>query len=745
MKIKIAIVFFLLIYQLQCQTDEGVYTSKYWNYRYALRGDEIDPSARLFEPGFLRVGAGSGYSLPMRNRVRIIASGQHAGAPFNNWLIGDDVPVYRRMFTNNPFNTSFGQRDGIVTWGDGSGIDLGRYYILLATELELLMKDADRYSANTLSTLESQNYNLAQQLKMTYHELSMAVNAMDRLDFNSDIRWGGTPHGGDGFFVRDDVPDDFADDGKFGRAQFLTNNYWTNGNWSDPYYKGHSFFNARSPHISAGQKGPCVADLAPSKDQFVKVMLGVVYAKTFMHNFKNKFGDPDNLEGRCHDIIDRSIWRTFQNYSISDPHGNAVCKGSDMVAFSPILWDVYNWYGYGGYNFGADIYQLSIGNLTLFGYKYFLTNVYPSIQILNTGFPGNAWSHEIFNYACMQGDRSPMYIFPNSLKLFGDNLGQHNEKELHYQFNFLAEAVRNRLHGGGTSVNFSTSSIPSINFRWMGLSQYEGFMNRWNFDCEHETRLWYRSDESSVEEMNGIDYMIAYNLYMLEKDRHDRVDMANNRLSSYIPMYDRFIEGNFPRAITYNFNSTPNTWPPIVNTGTASIMYGNTANPVVIEAANSIKTNGAVIFASGSRGTIRAPHVEILPGFAALPGSVVLFDTPQRMHCTPYATLASSAGTLHGKMVEARMESPIARDITLYPNPTKSNATLKFKNYNNSQVRINIYNIVGVQVMPERKEEIFNNESEREIQISTEDLGAGIYIIKISYGEDFKSLKLQKE
>jgi hypothetical protein len=257
--------------------------------------------------------------------------------------------------------------------------------------------------------------------------------------------------------------------------------------------------------------------------------------------------------------------------------------------------------------------------------------------------------------------------------------------------------------------------------------------------------LWYRTDEKKVEEMNEIDYMIAYNLYMLEKDRHDRVDMANNRLSSYIPMYDRFIEGSFPRDITYNFNSTPNTWPPIVNTSTTSITYGNTTNPVVIEAANSIKTNGAVIFTSGSRGTIRAPHVEILPGFIAEPGSVVLFDTPQRMHCTPYATLASSAGTLHGKMAEAKIESPILQAISLYPNPTQSGASLKLTNYNNTQVRINIYNIVGVQVLPERREEIFNNESERDIPLNTESLGAGIYIVKVSYGDTFKSLKLQKE
>lgn len=56
MKPLFLILFILILKSAYTQSDDGTYYSKYWNYRYALRGDDIDPSYIRWEPGFLEVG-----------------------------------------------------------------------------------------------------------------------------------------------------------------------------------------------------------------------------------------------------------------------------------------------------------------------------------------------------------------------------------------------------------------------------------------------------------------------------------------------------------------------------------------------------------------------------------------------------------------------------------------------------------------------------------------------------------------
>lgn len=787
MKSIILILFICVIGVCYSQSDDGVYYSKYWNYRYALRGDDIDPSYIRWEPGFLEVGFGPGTSLPMRSRRRfsypnasLLPVYKNKQGPcvninfnsygrFNNWALGDEIPPERKA--GNSANTWFGQRDGLLVWHDVP-TDLGKYLIALATELGLLTRASLSYNAYfNLPLLQSKNFNLAQQLQMTYTELSRAIDAVNRLDYNSDIRYGNSNQTWDGVFIRDDVPDNFADDGKFGNAELLTNNYWNNTNIAIPYYRGNSFSNVVSNNITAGQRNhPCDADLQISKDQFLKLTLGVIAAKKYANFYKAYYGDPNNVYQSCFDFLDRAIWATFPTFDTREPDPTSssgykdACKYSGMTWYSPLIWDVWNMHTSGDFTSGAYAHQLTFGQPALLAQKLYYTLDYPIVSLAGIPFTvGQTFSDEIFGYACIQADAAPMFIIPNSLHKFGCHLGEYNPKELEYEFNYLSEAIRDNIYGmpfkistsfppqslnpiGGVT-NFVTST--SINIRWFPTSDYTKFMDRWNFcDCEHDTRNWYydKPTEERLEEKNGLNYMIAHNLYLMSKDEQPKIDVANNQIASMINLYDRRIDGAFPRTATISkkvFNT--NVFPPSVSTINCDYTYGTGIVPAIIEAANSIDARNCH-FEPNSRATIRAPHIELSPGFDARYGSVCEVIN-ERMECRPYTQLYGNGGCDNIALKSASYMATgvldkINKSIDLYPNPTSDNASLKFKNYEGANATIGIYNMVGKLIRQFGKVEIL--EAEQDYYLNLEGIDVGIYLVTIKQGDHTTTLKLQK-
>lgn len=139
--------------------------SKYMRYRLRLRGD-----GSTAYPGFVTVDDGPGGSVPAARREKHTSCASYWG------------------FAECP-HENIPNRHGIYLWGDGT-VWLGLYLSVLSTEYAAL-SDMGLDTAQTESDLYS------------------ALMALNRIDESADVIYGAEP-ARDGYFLRDDVPPDFA-------------------------------------------------------------------------------------------------------------------------------------------------------------------------------------------------------------------------------------------------------------------------------------------------------------------------------------------------------------------------------------------------------------------------------------------------------------------------------------------------------------------------------------------------------
>lgn len=88
-------------------------------------------------------------------------------------------------------------------------------------------------------------------------------------------------------------------------------------------------------------------------------------------------------------------------------------------------------------------------------------------------------------------------------------------------------------------------------------------------------------------------------------------------------------------------------------------------------------------------------------------------------------------------------ENSIENSISVYPNPTQTVSTINYFSVSNDEVNIELYNIVGEQVM-----NIFNgtvNTGNNQFEISMADLPKGVYVVKITDSKGIHTVKLIKE
>ena len=293
----------------------------------------------------------------------------------------------------------------------------------------------------------------------------------------------------------------------------------------------------------------------------------------------------------------------------------------------------------------------------------------------------------------------------------------------------------------------------------------QSFMNRSNFWCLHEDTI-YRfgngRDGDRLHARNGLFYMLAYNIYSLQRmDRYNFLDMADNTIAKLPDLMNRNIRGTFPRSKDIKMINSSGIKNEIW------YLYGDNTNPANIYSANTLTFNNCV-FRNGSRATLIAPHIDHTAsqanGMLSIElGAVVDIRENSRMPCTGNTTVVGGNGFvpttttilseappqgntgngLH-KLAEIKDEIVMEKSklTKIYPNPTENDATIRLMNYDKSSVNILIYNMVGREMLKFSNIEI--TDDKQNYYMNLERLNTGIYIVKIEQGDYSTSLKLEK-
>ena len=244
-------------------SDEDWFAKYLW-YRLRLRGDR-DKNL----PGFISVGDGAGQSLPPNFRD------PHAECA-SDWNINH----------NGCFRPEDNDAQGKLKYGDTS-LHLGYYIAMLASEYK-------SFSIRGVDTSQ------------TLLDLYYALEAFNRLDRKAEEVYGleGVE---DGFFLRDDVPGDFAthEDGSFRFPH------------EDPNYNGYacieSAYSCGTPHINDGN--------FVSQDQMLGMMFGLSFVKKFIPN--DIIVEGVDLQHEAKAIAHRMLTHLLDNdWKITDPEGN---------------------------------------------------------------------------------------------------------------------------------------------------------------------------------------------------------------------------------------------------------------------------------------------------------------------------------------------------------------------------------------------------------------------------------------
>lgn len=696
----IVYVLVVLGHDSHAQFNHASALQKYWNYRYALVGDDIDPSFRRWEPGFLQIGTDIGHSLPMRSRYQIRNNIQQVEFAFNTHYDRSDVLDYLNITRTH--ENSAGLRYGWCQWID-CPTDMGMYLAVLATEYALMTKNMDYQTVSNTTGQPvgppTRGANYREQMDRLMHEISCAVSAVDRLDANSDDYHGIPGQNGNGFFVKDDVPYTFAQDGKFGNAQVLAPDFLTNTN--SRYHRGHSFWNVHAGFNGyrhqakpssecngiGGQPEPLLdvtiggtmvrKTIDPmSQDQLMKLLFGLIFIRKYVTGSERDMRVPlntspwsystaDNLNQRAKDWIDRTLWRLITDCFIirNERGGNQVCSGGNATMFQSPFKDIYNMWGEGDFygsfaNCSNHYYSGLVWWGANEGYKAWVTS--PSVDLndlllLNTSLWPlgvkdfilseivnnlNQFDHEMYVYlTCMNNSSTSVtYVAPLANPYNGNItgvVGNHIDR--------LASPANldyqlNALMGDAKNLLYGTTASPD--------NHLQSFMNRNNFWCLHEDTL-YRfgngRDQDRLHARNGLFYMLAHNIYSLQRmDRYNFLDMADNTIAKLPDLMNRTVRGVFPRAKDIEMINSSGVKSKI------SYQYGNNTNEANIYSANSINFNDCV-FQNGSRARLIAPHIDHIAsqqnGMLSIElGAVVEIVENSRMPCTGNTTVIGGNG-----------------------------------------------------------------------------------------------------
>lgn len=412
--------------------------AKYMTYRQRFRGAR---SAGI--PGFVSFGTAPGEGLPSGARhpdERCASSWyiQSHGCGYDDWQ----------------------HAQGTYGWGDTT-IWLGTWIAVLASEHEV-------FTRLGLDTTETRS------------DLYYALTAFNRLDALAEVDFG-KPPALDGFFRRDDVPEDFyrLPDGspRFPRADLPNGRYGCVAATCDP------------PEVSGGSY--------VSGDQVIGMLLGTALVAELVPAGAT-FGGLD-LQHEARAITHRIVEHLVGNgYHVRAPDGTTPPNewGGNVTAFGHEIGEVAN--AICGDDFGVDDYATVVGMWALADASWYVQSGINQSMMMKLAALTAAWSPDTMAWKAAER-RAEVFPYIQAV-VHGEPVGEH-------MAGFIMESLLTSAPCGG----------PCKDTR--GCSETHGWRGPDRVNSgEYREGSFY----GIGGEFNGLDYMLMHNFYFLaEGGRYD--------------------------------------------------------------------------------------------------------------------------------------------------------------------------------------------------------------------------------
>lgn len=719
---------------------------KYWRYRHRLIGDE---EVLQTEPGFLKTGKNeAGYVIPAKARMPWI-TGEY-------WGLGEHYCNYQ------------GDRSslGVIRFNEDPTIDLGNYIAVLATEWKLL-SDA------------------GQSTSQTEYELYYALKAIDRLDLYGEVFYDKSADL-NGFFVRDDVPGDFHqhfgpnynyavstnclgllpdnDDPKLvtdiidpSTGQKIGDNYTDDNGKMDACEAPREYGSGAPEDFYVNSE---------SQDQLYGLLFGLAFVHKYIPSSVTYNGE--GLKSIGSSQVDRLI--SHVKYGLNIPQSVVVDFVTNSLSELGVTED-YGFYDLLGWTIRDPNYERVCRGpyaqpyafpLSVFAYNVtndpkFLSDPFAfstSGGILAWGFtqasmliPQNEWNITFgLKVAAISGTMIPseFYLISKQWKkeLYELSVAAlHDYTPLTNREDFEADLLTAPCDGpcnDYSSLNYisPTNNCPNTP-GWRTPKVWDSMDERNGFVIEDGKEVG-----KITGEFNGLDYMLAYNIYRLAYSGHN---------VSYSQQINRVTTNTFPN--------------PVFTT------IGTDTYPVVTSAVSTY-TVKSIINSDGNVKFTAAKEVVAEDGFTAEYGSEVELSI-EKYDCTPTYYSDISGGQVaylregqnsNGKTSYDYSQAPYLQNfpggytnidytgkqtssieteekdfgrkgtVLLYPNPNTGQFTIT--SFGSRVETVEITNLLGESIL--RTGELYNNSN----TIDLSSYGKGVYLARIKTPEGWQTKKI---
>jgi hypothetical protein len=498
---------------------------------------------------------------------------------------------------------------GIYLTDDGG--TPGFYLCVLATEYAMLK-------------------NSFHESRATAEELWQVLNLFDRLDYMGEVVFGKPPKV-DGFFIRNDIPEDFLRNGEFGKNYTLTTNLYAGGPWKD----GSNGFVNRLNSCPDQSDWDCdygaglnrnlftneskrFKEFVMSQDQSIRWLLGlamVIKQCPDDSNFPFRTKAQEVMERLIRYISDgfynyHGGDRVSNRWVIIQPDGNHVCLGADARSFSFYLATIGK--KLTGKNYHNAV-SLTTGLTSAMGIKLLY------LPLLTNALPAKPFATD-FNFLLidMLGAMSKLdikFFDPSTWSRALWSLPHKSiAKRSFANFLYNLERAGNQCDKRNNSFTIEPSldlytSILNNEAPYYPPQLYRDILVNDCFKC-HTTL----HDDCS-EESSGVNYMMLFTHFSEVFLPHEVNLGGQNKY---------FEEGKLPYLLDRKLSFRV----PYYVKQNAPI--GNASNKLTIQAARSLKLTNKIL--SDGFCDFYAPHILLEPGFSASFGSKVFIEN-NRANC----------------------------------------------------------------------------------------------------------------